>query len=98
VGDLSNKHRILTPYGSYESTEAKMEQILMHRVAACNFLDMNEFTFDAYIVPMVTSLRLGGELYYLAKQIENGLYSHTEASTDTDMELHLINWGGDVPY
>ena len=91
VGDLSNKHRILTPHGSYESTEAKMKQILMHRVTACTFLDMDEHTFEAYIVPMVTSLRFGDELYYLTEQIENGLYSLIEASTGDGVKLHLVD-------
>jgi hypothetical protein len=69
----------------------KMKQILMHRVTACNFVDMDEFTFEAYIVPMVTSLRFGEQLYYLTEQIENALYSLIEASTDTDVHLHLVD-------
>jgi hypothetical protein len=68
-----------------------MKQILMHRVTACNFVDMDEFTFEAYIVPMVTSLRFGEQLYYLTEQIENALYSLIEASTDTDVHLHLVD-------
>ena len=68
-----------------------MKQILMHRVTACNFVDMDEFTFEAYIVPMVTSLRFGDQLYYLTEQIENALYSLIEASTDTDVHLHLVD-------
>jgi hypothetical protein len=68
-----------------------MKQILMHRVTACNFLDMDEFTFEAYIVPMVASLRFGEQLYYLTEQIENALYSLIEASTDTDVHLHLVD-------
>ena len=63
----------------------------MHRVTACNFVDMDEFTFEAYIVPMVTSLRFGEQLYYLTEQIENALYSLIEASTDTDVHLHLVD-------
>jgi len=68
-----------------------MKQILMHRVTACNFVDMDEFTFEAYIVPMVTSLRFGEQLYYLTEQIENALYSLIEASTDTEVHLHLVD-------
>ena len=68
-----------------------MKQILMHRVTACNFVDMDEFTFEAYIVPMVTSLRFGEQLYYLTEQIESALYSLIEASTDTDVHLHLVD-------
>jgi hypothetical protein len=68
-----------------------MKQILMHRVTACNFLDMDEFTFEAYIVPMVASLRFGEQLYYLTEQIESALYSLIEASTDTDVHLHLVD-------
>ena len=68
-----------------------MKQILMHRVTACNFVDMDEFTFEAYIAPMVASLRFGEQLYYLTEQIESALYSLIEASTDTDVHLHLVD-------
>tara|TARA_R110000744_G_scaffold34681_2_gene80639 strand:+ start:266 stop:472 length:207 start_codon:yes stop_codon:yes gene_type:complete len=68
-----------------------MKQILMHRVTACNFVDMDEFTFEAYIVPMVTSLRFGEQLYYLTEQIENALYSLIEASEETEVHLHLVD-------
>tara|TARA_B110000908_G_scaffold169179_1_gene225725 strand:+ start:849 stop:1040 length:192 start_codon:yes stop_codon:yes gene_type:complete len=63
----------------------------MHRVTACNFVDMDEFTFEAYIVPMVTSLRFGEQLYYLTEQIENALYSLIEASEETEVHLHLVD-------
>jgi hypothetical protein len=52
---------------------------------------MDEFTFEAYIVPMVASLRFGEQLYYLTEQIESALYSLIEASTDTDVHLHLVD-------
>ena len=68
-----------------------MKKVLMHRVTACTFLDMDERTFEAYIVPMVTSLRFGDELYYLTEQIENGLYSLVEDAEDLDSELYLVD-------
>ena len=56
-----------------------MKQLLMHRVTACNYLDMDEFTFEAYIVPIVTSLRFGDQLYYLSAQLEDAVYTLIEA-------------------
>ena len=68
-----------------------MKQLLMHRVTACNYLDMDEFTFEAYIVPIVTSLRFGDQLYYLSPQIEDAVYALIEASGDTEVHLHLVD-------
>ena len=68
-----------------------MKQLLMHRVTACNYLDMDEFTFEAYIVPIVTSLRFGDQLYYLSAQLEDVVYTLIEASGDTEVHLHLVD-------
>ena len=68
-----------------------MKQILMHRVTACNYLDMDEFTFEAYIVPNVTSLRFGDHLYYLSSQVEEAVYALIEASEETEVHLHLVD-------
>jgi hypothetical protein len=68
-----------------------MKQLLMHRVTACNYLDMDEFTFEAYIVPIVTSLRFGEQLYYLSSQLEDAVYALIEASGDTEVHLHLVD-------
>ena len=68
-----------------------MKKVLLHRYTACNFLDMDEFTFEAYIVPMVTSLRFGEQLYYLTAQIEDALQSLVEDAEDLDSELYLVD-------
>lgn len=68
-----------------------MKQLLMHRVTALNYLDMDEFTFEAYIVPIVTSLRFGEQLYYLSSQLEDAVYTLIEASTDAEVHLHLVD-------
>lgn len=68
-----------------------MKQLLMHRVTACNYLDMDEFTFEAYVVPNVTSLRFGDQLYYLSEQVENAVYTLIEGSMDNEVELHLVD-------
>ena len=71
-----------------------MKQLLMHRVTACNYLDMDEFTFEAYIVPIVTSLRFGDHLYYLSSQVEEAVYTLIESSEETEVHLHLVDQGG----
>ena len=68
-----------------------MTQLLMHRVTACNYLDMDEFTFEAYIVPMVTSLRFGEQLYYLSSQVEEAVYTLIEASAGEEVHLTLVD-------
>lgn len=68
-----------------------MKQLLMHRVTACNYLDMDEFTFEAYIVPIVTSLRFGDQLYYLSSQVEEAVYTLIEASTGEEVHLTLVD-------
>ena len=68
-----------------------MKQILMHKVTACNYLDMDEITFEAYIVPIVTSLRFGEHLYYLSSQVEEAVYTLIESSEETEVHLHLVD-------
>lgn len=43
---------------------------LMHRETAMAYLDMDEFTFERFIVPAVTRLRFGAEVYFMADQLE----------------------------
>jgi hypothetical protein len=52
---------------------------------------MDEFTFEAYIVPLVTSLRFGEQLYYLTAQIEDALQSLAEDAEALDSELYLVD-------
>ena len=68
-----------------------MKQLLMHRVTALNHLDMDEFTFEAYIVPMVASLRFGDELYYLTDQVQEAVYTLIETSQKDSVELTLVD-------
>ena len=91
VGNISPYHRILTPDGSYESTEAKMKQLLMHRVTALNYLDMDEVTFEAFILPHITSLRFGTQAYYLTEQLTDAVYTLIELSAEDGVQLHLVD-------
>jgi len=68
----------------------KMNQMLMHRVTALNHLDMDEFTFEAYIVPIVTTLRFGDQLYYLTDQVQEAVYTLIETSQNDSVELTLV--------
>jgi len=68
-----------------------MTQLLMHRVTACDFLDMDEITFDAYIAPLVTALQFEDQMYYLTEDIECALYSLVEASGEPEVKLHLVD-------
>jgi hypothetical protein len=67
-----------------------MNQMLMHRVTALNHLDMDEFTFEAYIVPIVTTLRFGDQLYYLTDQVQEAVYTLIETSQNDSVELTLV--------
>ena len=68
-----------------------MRKLLMRRVTALEYLDMDELTFEAFIVPHVTSLRFGGSLYYLADQVEDAVYTLIEVSSDDEVQLHLVD-------
>jgi hypothetical protein len=52
---------------------------------------MDEFTFEAYIVPMVTSLRFGDQLYYLTDQVQEAVYTLIEVSQSEGVELTLVD-------
>ena len=67
-----------------------MNQMLMHRVTALNHLDMDEFPFEAYIVPIVTTLRFGDQLYYLTDQVQEAVYTLIETSQNDSVELTLV--------
>ncbi len=67
-----------------------MNQMLMHRVTALNHLDMDEFTFEAYIAPIVTTLRFGDQLYYLTDQVQEAVYTLIETSQNDSVELTLV--------
>tara|TARA_B110000902_G_scaffold39833_1_gene42747 strand:+ start:191 stop:457 length:267 start_codon:yes stop_codon:yes gene_type:complete len=55
---------------------------LMHRETAMGYLDMDEFTFEKFVVPAVTKLRFGSEVYFLTDQLESGVLSLIEGSMD----------------
>ena len=55
---------------------------LMHRETAMSHLDMDEITFEKFVVPVVTKLRFGAEIYYLADQLESGVLSLIDGSID----------------
>ena len=57
---------------------------LMHRDTAMSYLDMDEFTFEKFIGPVVTRLKFGGETYYLTDQLETGLMSLVEQSEEDE--------------
>jgi len=55
---------------------------LMHRDTAMGYLDMDEFTFERFIVPMVTRLKFGSETYFLTEQLEVAVYQLVESSIE----------------
>jgi len=67
-----------------------MKQLLMHRVTACNYLDMDEFTFESYIAPLITLMRFGEELYYPTYQIDEAVEALIYG-LDGDIELALVD-------
>jgi hypothetical protein len=67
-----------------------MKQLLVHRVTACNYLDMDEFTFESYIAPLITMLRFGDETYYVTSQIDDAVETLIYG-LDGDIELALVD-------
>lgn len=55
---------------------------LMHRDTAMGYLDMDEFTFERFIVPMVTRLKFGSDTYFLTEQLEVAVYQLVESSIE----------------
>jgi hypothetical protein len=51
---------------------------------------MDEFTFEAYIAPIVTTLRFGDQLYYLTDQVQEAVYTLIETSQNDSVELTLV--------
>lgn len=43
---------------------------LMHKDTAISYLDMDEVTFEGYIIPRVTRLKFGNQSYFLTEQLE----------------------------
>ncbi len=68
-----------------------MKQLLMHRVTALNYLDMDEVTFEAFILPHITSLRFGTQAYYLTEQLTDAVYTLIELSAEDGVQLHLVD-------
>tara|TARA_R110002153_G_scaffold41563_4_gene118530 strand:- start:782 stop:976 length:195 start_codon:yes stop_codon:yes gene_type:complete len=57
---------------------------LMHRDTAISYLDMDEVTFERFIVPAVTKLRFGSEVYFLSEQLEVGVLALIEGSFEDE--------------
>ena len=57
---------------------------LMHRDTAIGYLDMDELTFERFMVPVVTRLKFGGETYFLTEQLEMAVYMLVESSSEHD--------------
>jgi hypothetical protein len=55
---------------------------LMHRDTAMSYLDMDEFTFELFIIPSVTRLRFGSQVYFLTEQLEMAVLSLIDSAED----------------
>ncbi len=68
-----------------------MKQLLMHRVTALDYLDMDEIAFDTFILPHIASLRFGTQAYYLTEQLTDAVYTLIELSSEDGVHLHLVD-------
>lgn len=55
---------------------------LMHRDTAMNYLDMDEFTFELFVIPSATRLRFGSQVYFLTEQLEVAVLSLIDIAED----------------
>tara|TARA_R110000868_G_scaffold361181_1_gene623187 strand:- start:694 stop:894 length:201 start_codon:yes stop_codon:yes gene_type:complete len=55
---------------------------LMHRDTAMSYLDMDEFTFELFIIPSVIRLRFGSQVYFLTEQLEMAVLSLIDSAED----------------
>ena len=55
---------------------------LMHRDTAMGYLDMDEFTFELFIIPSVIRLRFGSQVYFLTEQLEMAVLSLIDSAED----------------
>ncbi len=54
----------------------------MHRDTAMSYLDMDEFTFELFIIPSVIRLRFGSQVYFLTEQLEMAVLSLIDSAED----------------
>lgn len=59
-------------------------KFLMRRENAIAHLDMDEITFQRFIVPMVASLKFVDETYFLSEQIEEAVMLLAEMSIEDE--------------
>lgn len=57
---------------------------LMHRDTAIEYMDMDEVTFERFLVPMVTRLKFGGDTYFLTEQLEVAVLRLVTASLEDE--------------
>lgn len=55
-------------------------QFLMQKESAIKYLDMDEMTFERFIIPMVARLKFGTRTFFLTDQLEEAVISLAEMS------------------
>lgn len=68
-----------------------MKQFLMHHVTACNYLDMDEVTFEGFIIPLVTVLKFGEQSYFITSELEDAVGSLMAKGIAYEYALHLVD-------
>tara|TARA_B110000093_G_scaffold119003_1_gene127437 strand:+ start:77 stop:286 length:210 start_codon:yes stop_codon:yes gene_type:complete len=68
-----------------------MTKLLMRSETAYAYVDMDADQFDRFIRPWVTGLKFDDDVFYLAHQLDDAVYSLIEGSpTRTGFEPYLV--------